>query len=273
MTHLVQSNSLLDFEIYTSDLWQLNSILLRRNASCLLVDPGYFPRELEAIVQRTHSFDVHALVFTHGHFDHVIGSTLFPKTPVWVSPALAQAVQQNTDEAARNQQAVDDFDGRYYVRRAHPFAWPQRMVPITPDTPLHLEDVSIQALLLPGHSADGLGLYIPAAHTLIVGDYLSSCEIPFVEDAEAYFHTLTQLILLMPKITQVIPGHGPLLTADQARSIAEQDLRYVEALLTCRQKQDIASAHNIPLPRAAHVPGMIDEHAKNCRNLGIHNDK
>ena len=77
-----------------------------------------------------------------------------------------------------------------------------------------LGGLSFDALALPGHSPDGLGLVIE--DLLLVGDYLSPCEIPFVDDAAAYRRTLTRL--LVPVAARAAPGDpGPWPTAHRAR--------------------------------------------------------
>jgi glyoxylase-like metal-dependent hydrolase (beta-lactamase superfamily II) len=71
---------------------------------------------------------------------------------------------------------------------------------------------------------------------LLVGDYLSLCEIPFVEDAAAYRDTLTRLLALLPTVREVIPGHGPRLTRAEAIVIGRADLDYLARLLEARDE-------------------------------------
>jgi glyoxylase-like metal-dependent hydrolase (beta-lactamase superfamily II) len=119
--------------------------------------------------------------------------------------------------------------------------------------------LALRTLELPGHSPDGLGLV--ADDTLLVGDYLSPCEIPFIDDARAYRATLHRLLEVLTEVRQVIPGHGSRLTAKQATAIARADLDYLDRLLATR---DLAAALAVPLPRAAEVPGMDGHHRDNC---------
>jgi len=46
---------------------------------------------------------------------------------------------------------------------------------------LEVGGVTLRTLQLDGHSPDGLGLFVEG--TLLVGDHLSPCEIPFIDDA------------------------------------------------------------------------------------------
>jgi len=127
---------------------------------------------------------------------------------------------------------------------------------------VHVDDVcslALRALELPRHSPDGLGLV--ADDTLLVGDYLSPCEIPFIDDARAYRATLHRLLGVLTEVREVIPGHGPRLTAQEAIAIARADFEYLDRLLATH---DLAAVSAVPLPRAADVPGMDGHHRDNC---------
>ena len=128
----------------------------------------------------------------------------------------------------------------------------------------------IRAWHLPGHSPDGLGLHISQIGALLVGDHLSPCEIPFIDDAALYVATLQRLIsLITAEVRDVIPGHGPRLTTAEALAIAREDLEYVERLREAAARRDSAAALAIELPRAADVIGMRDAHVENCKKLGL----
>lgn len=259
-------------EVRSSGIWQLSSVVLRSGDACLVVDPGYFPRELDELAALVRGAAVQATVFTHGHWDHVIGWQTFAPAPVWTSPGLALVIQ-NRVEADLDQ--ARDFDGRWYVQRQPPLRWPDAARPLHEGEPLALGAVPLQALHLPGHSPDGLALLLPEQGLLLCGDYLSPCEIPFIDDLPAYRATLLRLLDLLapPKggtgasaaVGEVIPGHGPRLTAAAARDIAVADLAYLDGLLRCRERGDLGAAQLVPLPRAAEVPGMREHHDDNCR--------
>jgi len=91
-----------------------------------------------------------------------------------------------------------------------------------------------------------------------------------VENLADYRRTLTRLLtLIAPAVDTVIPGHGPALSATDARRIAREDLRYLDGIARCAERNDTAAALKLSLPRAADVAGMRDHHAENCRNAGL----
>jgi glyoxylase-like metal-dependent hydrolase (beta-lactamase superfamily II) len=247
-------------DVLTSGIWQTNSTILSHRGSCVVVDPAYFPRELDAIAGRIGELGRAAgVVFTHGHWDHVMGHTAIPGVPVYVNRVLADAIDAADPRAARYLDDAREFDARWYVMRPHGYHWPTELRGVAESERTQIGEVLLRTLQLPGHSPDGLGLV--ADDVLLVGDYLSPCEIPFVDDARAYRATLARLIELLPTVRCVIPGHGPRLLASEAIAIAREDLGYLDGLLAAR---DLDAALATPLPRAGDVPGMTDHHRNNC---------
>src|SRR5215475_1308763 len=217
-------------DVLTSGIWQTNSTILSRRGACMIVDPAYFPRELDAIAARVRELGhAAAVVFTHGHWDHVMGHAALPGAPVHVSRVLAEAIASGDPRAAKYLDDARDFDARWYVPRPHGHRWPTGLRGVAEAERAEIGGIALRTLELPGHSPDGLGLV--ADGVLLVGDYLSPCEIPFVDDARAYRATLARLLELLPAVSEVIPGHGPRLVARDAAAVARADLDYLDRLL------------------------------------------
>lgn len=258
-------------ELFTSGIWQMSSLVVLKGGACVVVDAGYFPREMEALSTfLAGRARVEALAFTHAHWDHVLGPFAFPDAPVLCSEVLARWIAEDAAPARACLEEAARYDSQWYVQRPAPYRWPSRIRGLADGETLTLGGIALQAHLLPGHTADGLALEVEEARALLVGDHLSPCEIPFIDDAAAYGATLRRLLgLLDAGIEEVFPGHGPRLTREQARRIAEEDLRYVEALLDFAARGDASGALALPLPRAQEVFGMREHHLGNCAKVGL----
>jgi glyoxylase-like metal-dependent hydrolase (beta-lactamase superfamily II) len=258
------------FDVLTSGIWQTNTTILASGGSCLIVDPAYFPRELEAIAARVGELGgVHAVAFTHGHWDHVMGHAALPHAPVWLSATLASAIAGGDPRAARYLEDAREFDSRWYIPRPGGHGWPEAPLGLADGETRGLGELELRVMHIPGHSPDDLALVVERLELLLVGDYLSPCEIPFVDDAAAYRATLIRLLDVLAGVRHVVPGHGPRLTSAEAIGIARADLEYIDRLIDAGGRGELEAAGAIPLPRAADVVGMRDHHLDNCRKLGL----
>lgn len=255
---------ILDLRI--SGIWQLESAVLSSNGACVVVDPAYFPRELDelrAVVDARGRAE--HVVFTHGHWDHVMGWRTFPEAEVLANANLALAASTSSEAAKKNLADAFEFDGQWYVPRDGPYAWPAKIDAVAEGDAIEVGNARLEALHFPGHSDDGLALYARDHGLLLCGDYLSPCEIPFVESLAEYRATLHRLLKLLDALERIIPGHGAMLDRAEASSIARRDLEYLDAIASAAERDAKDEALAIPLPRASGVPGMGEHHLVNLR--------
>jgi glyoxylase-like metal-dependent hydrolase (beta-lactamase superfamily II) len=210
-----------------SALWETSSLLLVAGGEAVAVDPGVTQAEIEAVRERASAEDarVVAVIATHGDFDHIAGIASFPEAEAVMGPRAAvriasgAAVRDMAEEGAPLGLA---WPGSPRCDRVLRVGRCERVGPF-----------SIETMELEGHTDDGVGLRLREPDVLIVGDYLSPIEYPYVyHSTVAYRSTLAGLAVLLRRDPPalVIPGHGEPLDADGALEIAETDLEYLHAL-------------------------------------------
>lgn len=256
-------------DVRWSGIWQMTSTVVRCGSSCLVVDPGYFPRELADLAGLIpKGVKVEAVFCTHSHWDHVVGHGVFPGVPLYTSSVLAQSIRAGGDLAVEALTKAREYDSQWYVERPWGYAWPADLRGLDDGGWFNIGDLDVEGFWVPGHAPDCMA--IRAESYLLAGDYLSPCEIPFVDDLAVYRRTLQRLMgIIATGVEHVIPGHGPVLSAEEARRIGREDLRYLDALLRCAEANDAVAAKTISLPRAAGVYGMANHHLDNCRKAGL----
>jgi glyoxylase-like metal-dependent hydrolase (beta-lactamase superfamily II) len=107
-----------------------------------------------------------------------------------------------------------------------------------------------------------MAIMVPWAGVLVPGDYLSSLELPTLNNGgelDAYLATLERLRPLLTRCEHVVPGHGPVLDTPAALALLEQDVAYLHAL-----RRDGAAA---PLPDGRRGAAQRRLHAENVAAL------
>lgn len=246
-----------DAIVITSALLHLNSVLLRgpaegaggagagplnvvevpaggggSAAESFLVDSPVLPDELAllpSLVEQSRFPEPSGLLATHGDWDHLLGPLAFPGVPVGCAESTARRLAAQPGAAQRR---LRDFDEGLYLERPRPLSLgaPQGL-PVPGRCEIGARELELHPA--EGHTADGMAIWAPWAGVLIAGDYLSSIEIPTIGPGGgvgAYVATLGRLRPLLAAAEHVVPGHGPVLDAEAAARVLEEDLAYLEAL-------------------------------------------
>ena len=220
-----------DALVVTSGFWQTNAIALRSGEEAVLIDSPYLPAELEALpaLLAGAGFEPDGLLATHADFDHLLGRIAFPGMTLGLAESSVERMHRSPGEAQR---ALRQYDDEFYVTRAAPLALGQvQALPV----PGHVElgDRELELHPAEGHTTDGMALLDRTQGLLIVGDYLSDVEIPWISEGGSlgdYRATLARLAPLVEDATTVVPGHGAPHDRDTALRLLDEDVDYLDAL-------------------------------------------
>jgi glyoxylase-like metal-dependent hydrolase (beta-lactamase superfamily II) len=220
-----------DVVVVTSRFWQTTCTLVRSGEEAFCIDSPVFPDELELLpsVAEQAQFRVVGLLLTHADFDHVLGRYAFPDAPLGVGEPTAARLQA---EPGRAQRVLRAFDDEWYIERPGPLGIPEPQVLPVPGH-CGIGDRELELYLAPGHTEDGMAIWIPWARVLVCGDYLSPVEIPWLSESgsrEAYLETLDRLEPLVEAAEHVVPGHGAVLEGPRAAAILREDRAYLQGL-------------------------------------------
>ena len=218
-----------DALVVTSGFWQTNAVALRAGEEAMLIDSPYLPDELDALpsLLAGAGFEPDGLIATHADFDHVLGRLAFPGLTLGLGESSVERMHRSPGEAQR---ALRQYDDEFYVTRPAPLALGQvQALPV----PGHVELGERELELHPaeGHTVDGMAIFDRAQGLLIVGDYLSDVEIPWIHGTPAdYRATLARLAPLVEDATTVVPGHGSPHDRETTLRLLDEDVDYLDAL-------------------------------------------
>lgn len=220
-----------NIHVFQSSIWQTNCSVILNEAANIIIDPCYFPVEIQIIadfVNRRRSFNKY-IIFTHSDFDHVVGYQYFKGAKL-----IGQEEIGFCDQETQLIQ-LQEIDQTYYVNRKIPFVFPELDVSFTDQHSIPIKDDQLLLFHAPGHTGDSSFVISKAQKVMFAGDYLSDLEFPFV-----YFNTLAYLkslnlaekLIKDFEIEYVVPGHGDIATdKNEIHDRINWDKQYLTLLL------------------------------------------
>jgi glyoxylase-like metal-dependent hydrolase (beta-lactamase superfamily II) len=222
------------------------------------IDSPVLPDELDALpalVEQAGFAAPSGLLATHGDWDHLLGRLAFPGVVLGVAQTTAQRLHDAPGEAQRE---LRGFDEELLIERDRPLALGAlQSLPVPGRCDIGAGELALH--VADGHTADGMAIVIPWARVLVAGDYLSTAELPTLNeggDLDAYLDTLGRVRGLLAGADHVVPGHGPILGREAAADVLEQDAAYLRALREHGRRAE--------LPQGRRSAGDRRTHAENA---------
>ena len=246
-----------DALVVTSRIWQTTATALRSGGEVMLIDSPYFPDELEALpsVLQQSGFTPNALFATHADYDHVLGRYAFPDLTLGVGDPTMIRIRTHPGEAQRE---LRDEDARQYVVRERPLGLGNmQALPVPGYVELGEEELELHPA--DGHTPDGTAILSRRMGVLVVGDYLSDVEIPWISPGgslEAYRATLARLAPLVETVETVVPGHGSPRDRDATLRILDEDAEYLDALERGEERPALPKGRDSVRQREIHAENL-----------------
>jgi glyoxylase-like metal-dependent hydrolase (beta-lactamase superfamily II) len=188
--------------------YQTNSYCLRQTESvkdCLIVDTGLQSEPLIDFLKENELNPV-AVIFTHGHIDHIDGLALLRAN--W--PEIKVAIHK--DDAAM----FEDDKLNLSAFSGMPFRAGPADIIIDTEEPLTFAGMEFEVLHTPGHTPGGISLYSEKEGIVFVGDALFAGSIGRTNfpggDYNQLITGIKTKLFTLPKDTKVYTGHGPITT-------------------------------------------------------------
>lgn len=198
-----------DLVIFESALFRTTSTLLVGDHYLIIVDPNWLPIEVQFIRDYIDNLNLNVqkyILFTHSDYDHIIGYGMFPD---FESIASAAFVQQSKQESILKQ--INDFDDSNYILRNYQITYPTITTIIDDSQIMNFGTDEFQFFSGIGHNDDGIIIFNKTKGILILGDYLSNIEFPYVYHSFKLYEEVLdnlQLIINEHPISFLITGHG-----------------------------------------------------------------
>ena len=223
-----------DVRVRQSRVFWMNSALLLDREHAVLVDPGVLPSELDDLAAAVRAAGAKALsiVFTHSHWDHVLGRPWWPQATTVGHVGLGTELQRDAGAILAEASGHAARSGEPWSRGFQPFE-PDLIV--EGERALTLGPWRLMLREAPGHCDSQITVHLPDRGLLIAGDLLSDREIPWLDrEPAAYRATLRALLALAEGggVGTLIPGHGAVARGPGVIDRLHRDLGYLDALET-----------------------------------------
>jgi len=252
-----------DVVVVTSRFWQTTCTLVKSGGEAFVIDSPVLPDELELLpaVAEQAGFAVVGALVTHVDWDHLLARYAFPSAPQGMAESSAARLRNEPGEAQRE---LREFDDEHYVERPGPLTLPgPQLLPVPGHCGIGEQELELHPT--EGHTVDGMALWIPWAEVLVVGDYLSPVEIPWISESgsvSAYLATLDRLEPLVERAAHVVPGHGSPVDGERSLAILREDRAYLRALLADGDSAELPLARRTGAQRKIHAENVTRASAR-----------
>jgi len=203
-------------QTYQVGQMQCNCYFLIDDHDCVIIDPGDSAETLLEEVSRQ-NLNVHALIATHGHFDHIMAAgemQLALNVPFYIH-------------------ADDEFLlSRLESTAAHflgyePYVIKPQVVKHISSSKLHLPPFNFEIILTPGHTPGSVCLYQNSAGMAFVGDLLfhgggvGRFDFSY-SNKQDLFSSINHLVKKLPGETIIHSGHGESSILEEEESLLRQ---------------------------------------------------
>lgn len=187
----------------------------------IVVDTLVFPEEAKAIrkfVTDELGLPIRYLINTHSHSDHAWGNCFFPGATIISHTKCAEYLRDK---------GVADLEGA--KEKAPEFAESKIVIPhLTFDVgelTLKVGKKNIMILLTPGHSDDGISVFVEEDRILFAGDSFLSIPQFSGGDIDQSAETIKKIHAL--QLENIIQGHGDIILRGEIDAVVEENLAYL----------------------------------------------
>lgn len=198
---------MLKIETFVVNMIQENCYIVSDEThETVIIDCGAFydndKERIKAYIEKNELVPVHS-IFTHGHFDHIIGSKFLFDT-YGIKPEIPA---KDTDLYYDCEKQLNDFVGLNINLQL-----PNINKTIDDKYKIKFGTHALSVISTPGHTPGGVSFYCKEENVLFSGDSLFYCSVGRTDlpggDGNVLIEMLKQNILTLPEETTVFPGHG-----------------------------------------------------------------
>lgn len=210
--------------VFTSEEYaQVTASAIVTNEGTVVIDTLPFPRETREMIAFLRSESkrgIRYVINTHGHADHVYGNYLFEEADI-ISGEKCREVMRKSGEKNLAEAKTQTPELAEVTLRLPNITFPDKMA-------LHLGDRVLRLLPLPGHTLDGIGVYLEGDKILFSGDAVMPVPYIFWGDRVILQDTLKQIKEM--NLENIVQGHGEVLLKGELDETLDAAIAYLDCI-------------------------------------------
>jgi cyclase len=210
--------------VFTSEAYaQATAGAIVTSEGTVVIDTLPFPRETREMLDFLRAESkrgIRYVINTHHHADHVYGNFLFDEADIISSERCREVMRKSGEKnlAEAKQQTPELAEVKL---RLPNLTFPEKMS-------LHLGDRVLRLMPLPGHTPDGIGIYVEGDKILFAGDAVMPLPYIFWGDRVVLQETLRSLKEM--NLENIVQGHGEVLLKGELDETLDAALAYLDCI-------------------------------------------
>lgn len=215
-----------DIYVLMSDLYiQVTSTVLLTEKGAIVIDTMPFPDETRQVLSFIESklgpHSVRYVINSHHHADHVYGTFLFEGAEIIAHDKcrelLSRFGRQNLDRAKQETPTLAEVELKLPDIAFHK------------EMHIHLGQKHLRLFHMPGHTPDGIGVYVAGDKVLIAGDAIMP--VPYIVSGNIDQLKETLLVIKAMKPGFVVQGHGSVLLRGEVEETVDSSISYLDTIV------------------------------------------
>lgn len=211
--------------VFTSEAYaQANAGAVVTNEGTVVIDTLPFPRETREMAEFLRAESprgIRYVINTHHHADHVYGNFVFEEADIIASERCRELLRKSGEKnLAEAKQQNPELLADVKLRLPN-ITFPDKMT-------LHLGDKVMRFVLLPGHTLDGIGVYIEGDKILFAGDAVMPLPYIFWGDRVMLQDTLRAIKEM--HLENIVQGHGEVLLKGEVDETLDAGIAYLDCI-------------------------------------------
>ena len=210
--------------VFTSEEYaQVTASAIVTNEGTVVIDTLPFPREtheMRSFLRGESKRGIRYVINTHSHADHVYGNYLFEEADI-ISGEKCREVMRKSGEKNLAEAKTQTPELAEVNLRLPNITFPDKMT-------LHLGDRVLRLMPLPGHTLDGIGVYLEGDKVLFSGDAVMPIPYIFWGDRVILQETLRQIKEM--NLENIVQGHGDVLLKGELDETLDAAIAYLDCI-------------------------------------------